>query len=248
VLEYQLHEIGVRHHAEYEVSPAYTLKKSPLSSHSQLLGMVGPSSRRVLDVGCGQGELGYALRQRGHTVTGIDVRPPRFALDEFIEADISRGLPPLAPGRTFDVILLADVLEHMADPLGLLREVEGRLAEGGTLLVSLPNAVHWSVRLQVATGKFDYTNKGILDRGHLRFFTKASAERLFAEAGLRSLSHRMTPVPWENVVPKVFGDLAQSTIEKADYFFARLRPNAFAYQHLFEVGRRAPAETSPTGA
>jgi glycosyltransferase involved in cell wall biosynthesis len=236
VLEYQLHEIGMQHRAEYEVMPAYTLKRSSLSSHSQLLGMVGPEPRRVLDVGCGQGELGHALRQRGHTVTGIDFRKPRFDLDEFIEADISNGLPPLAPGRKFDTILLADVLEHMADPSRLLEEVKERLAEGGTILVSLPNAVHWSVRMQVATGKFDYTNKGILDRGHLRFFTKASAERLFAEAGLKTLSSRATPVPWENVVPKALGGLAESTIEKADYFLTRLRPNAFAYQNLFELG------------
>jgi 2-polyprenyl-3-methyl-5-hydroxy-6-metoxy-1,4-benzoquinol methylase len=235
VVQYQLHEIGVRHHPEYEVTPAYTLKQSPLSSHSQLLGLVGPSPRRVLDVGCGQGELAYALKQRGHTVTGIDFRTPRFSLDEFIEADLSDGVLPLAPGRTFDTILLADVLEHMADPSKLLREAKSRLAPGGNLLVSLPNAVHWSVRLQVASGRFDYTNKGILDRSHLRFFTKASAERLFAESGLATISHRITPVPWEKVVPKVFGDLAQNTIEKADHFLARLRPNAFAYQHLFEL-------------
>jgi len=239
VMEYQLHEIGVRHHAEYEVTPAYTLKRSPLSSHSQILGLVGSSPRRVLDIGCGQGELGHALKQRGHTVTGIDCRPPHFVLDEFIEADVSAGLPALAPERKFDSILLADVLEHMVDPLKLLREAVARLAEGGSILVSVPNAVHWSIRMQVASGRFDYTNKGILDRGHLRFFTKASAERLFAEAGLTGVSHRTTPVPWENVVPKVFGELAQNTIEKADYFFTRLRPNAFAYQHLFELARDA---------
>jgi hypothetical protein len=104
------------------------------------------------------------------------------------------------------------------------------------------------VRLQVATGKFDYTNKGILDRGHLRFFTQASAERLFVEAGLRVISHRTTPVPWENVIPRVFGSVARTAVERADYFFARLRPNVFAYQHLFEVGRRAQSDASPERA
>jgi glycosyltransferase involved in cell wall biosynthesis len=246
VFEYQLHELGVRHHAEYEVIPAYTMKTSPLSSHSQLLGLVGPSARRVLDVGCGQGELGHALMKRGHSVTGIDARPPRFTLDEFIEADVNHGLSSLGPGRKFDVILLADVLEHLIDPLEMLREAEARLSDGGTVLVSLPNAVHWSVRLQVASGKFDYTNKGLLDRGHIRFFTRASAERLFAEAGLRVISHRTTPVPWENIIPKVFGGLTRTAVEKTDYFFARLRPNVFAYQNIFEIGRAsdsdAPAE------
>jgi glycosyltransferase involved in cell wall biosynthesis len=245
VLDYQLHEIGVQHRPEYEVAPAYTLKKSQLSSHSQLLSLIGPSARQVLDIGYGHGDLGEALRQRGHTVTRVDFRPSRPAPDEPIEADVRRGLPPLPPGRLFDVILLADVLEHMVDPLKLLEEAEARLAEGGTMLVSLPNAVHWSVRLQFATGRFDYTNKGILDRDHLRFFTKASAERLFAEAGLSVRSHRTTPVPWENVIPSMFGELTRTAIEKADYFFTRLRPNAFAYQHLFEVERQAKSD-APT--
>jgi 2-polyprenyl-3-methyl-5-hydroxy-6-metoxy-1,4-benzoquinol methylase len=247
VLEYQLHGLGLHHRPEYEVAPSYTLKKSPLSSHSQILGLLGPTPRRVLDIGCGQGELGHALRQRGHTVTGIDHRPPHFALDEFVEANLADGLPLMSAERKFDVILLADVLEHLADPLPLLRQAVARLAENGSVLVSLPNAVHWSMRLQVAWGKFEYTNKGILDRTHLRFFTKSSAERLFEEAGLSVASHRTTPVPWENVVPKILGDVAQSTIEKADYFFTRVRPNVFAYQHLFELTRVAPAGPAPQG-
>ena len=132
----------------------------------------------------------------------------------------------------------------MAEPLTLLRQAVARLAEGGSILVSLPNAVHWSMRLQVGWGKFDYTNKGILDRGHLRFFTKASAERLFAEAGLAVATHRSTPVPWENIVPKVLGEVVHGTVEKADYFFTRLRPNVFAYQHLFELTRAEPLASS----
>jgi len=240
VLDYQLNALGVNHHAEYELPPAYALKKSPLSSHSRILGLLGSSPRRVLDIACGQGGLGHALMQRGHTVTGIDCRPPHFALDEFIHADLSHGLPPMSLERKFEVILLADVLEHMAEPLPLLRQAVERLAKGGSIVVSLPNAVHWSTRLLVAFGKFDYTNKGILDRTHLRFFTKASAERLFAAAGLAVSAHHTTPVPWENVLPKIFSEVAQNTIEKADYLFTRLRPNVFAYQHLFELTRVEP--------
>ena len=84
-------------------------------------------------------------------------------------------------------------------------------------------------------GKFDYTNKGILDRGHVRFFTRASAERLFADAGLRPVSRRTTPVPWENVIPRALGRFVTDKVEKADYLFTRLDPNLFAYQHLFEL-------------
>jgi glycosyltransferase involved in cell wall biosynthesis len=237
VIEYELHELGLKHRPEYDIEPAYTMKKSSMSSHSQLLELVGPPPRQVLDIGCGQGELGHVLKTRGHYVVGIDWTEPRFELDEFIQADLMKGLP-LPEGRLFDVITLADVLEHLIDPAKMLLAAKEHLAPGGRLLVSLPNAVHWSVRAQVASGKFDYTNKGILDRGHLRFFTSASAKRLFDEVGLRVISKRTTPVPWENVIPPLFGDFVRDKIEKFDFFLTQLRPNAFAYQHIFELEPR----------
>lgn len=234
VIDYQLHELGLRHHPEYEVEPSYTLKKSPLSSHSQLLGMVGPPPRRVLDIGCGTGELAHALKRRGHQVVGVDYGEPKFELDEFVRCDLGQRLE-VDPARQFDVIILADVLEHMMDPSALLGEAKQRLAPGGSLLVSLPNAVHWSMRAQIASGRFEYTNKGILDRGHVRFFTGASARRLFSEAGLRVATSRTTPVPWENVIPPGLGGVFTKAVEGADHLLSQLRPNLFAYQHVFEL-------------
>jgi SAM-dependent methyltransferase/GT2 family glycosyltransferase len=234
VVAYELHELGLAHRPEYDLEPAYTMKRSALSSHSQLLELVGPSPRTVLDVGCGQGELGHLLKARGHYVVGVDRTEARFELDEFIRADLAQGLP-IAEERRFDVIVLADVLEHLVAPAELLRAVRAHLAPGGRVLVSLPNAVHWSLRAQVARGKFQYTNKGLLDREHLRFFTRASATRLFEEANLRVVSCRTTPIPWENVLPPLLGELVRDKVEQADHFLARLRPNVFAYQHLFEL-------------
>lgn len=219
-----------------------TMKMSPLSSHVQLLDMVGPTPRTILDVGCSQGEFAHTLKQRGHYVFGIDRVEPTFEMDGFVRADLWQGLPP-EPRRTFDLIILADVLEHMVDPIKLLLETKERLAPGEALLVSLPNAVHWSVRMQIAVGRFEYANKGILDRGHVRFFTLASAERMFAEAGLRSTQHRTTPVPWGKVIPRAFGRYATGPLERIDYFFSRLRPNISAYQHVFRLVTADEADT-----
>jgi glycosyltransferase involved in cell wall biosynthesis/SAM-dependent methyltransferase len=224
VVDYELHELGVQNHPEFEVEPAYTLKKSPLSSHSQLLEMVGPAPRKILDVGCGQGELGHTLKMRGHYVV------------EFMPADLTYGLP-VDEARRFDVVILADVLEHLQNPLKLLLQARDRLAPGGKLLVSLPNAVHWSVRAQVVMGKFEYTNKGIMDRGHVRFFTRATALRLFADARLRVLGGRTTPIPWENVIPPAVARFVADKVERADHLLGRVDPNLFAYQHLFELVR-----------
>lgn len=235
VAKYQLHELGIRQYKEYEVPPVYAAKKSLLSSHSRLLELVGEAPRRVLDIGCGQGELAYLARQRGHHVVGVDLKPPRFELDEFIAADIAAGLP-IAPDRRFDVIVLADVLEHLQDPLKLLRSARRHLAPDGRMLVSLPNAVHWSVRALVGSGRFDYTNQGIMDRGHMRFFTLASAKRLFDDANLRVKSCMTTPIPWELVIPRVLGRAVSDQVERIDYLLTRLRPNFFAYQHIFELG------------
>jgi glycosyltransferase involved in cell wall biosynthesis len=236
VVEYRLHELGLAHHPKYELQPRYTLKKSALSSHTQLLEMVGLAPARVLDVGCGQGALGHQLRQRGHQVTGIDLCPPEYPLDDFRQADVNLGLG-LTDADLFDTVLFADVLEHLTAPVERLREALRHLNSCGRVLVSLPNAVHWSVRAQVAMGRFEYTNKGILDRGHLRFFTRKTAERMFRDAGLEVVQHRTTPVPWENVVPSGF-ELLRSGLEKTDFAMSRLAPNAFAYQHLFELRRR----------
>jgi glycosyltransferase involved in cell wall biosynthesis len=234
VVEYEMHELGLRTRPEYEVEPQYTLKKGTLSSHSQLVNLVGPPRRTVLDVGCGQGELGHTLKMRGHYVVGTDARQPLFELDEFVQGDLADGIAVDA-SRRFDVVILADVLEHMADPLRLLTQAARHLAPGGSLLVSLPNTVHWSVRMQMLRGKFEYTNKGLLDRGHLRFFTRDSALRLFDDAGLRPASQTSTPVPWENVIPAAFGSFVSDKLEKADHFMGQLAPNLFAYQNIFEL-------------
>ncbi len=237
---FKLHELGVVSDPRFELPAVYNMKASARSSHATLLELVKASPRRVLDVGCGQGELGHILRSRGHHVTGVDLHPPHFELDEFIQADLAQGLP-IPSERRFDVIILADVLEHMAEPLPFLRAAVQHLEQGGEVLVSLPNAVHWSVRGQVAMGRFEYTNKGLLDRGHLRFFTRASAKRLFEAAGLAVRLERSTPVPWENVFPQPLRHTLAAGLETVDHALGVTWPNLFAYQHVFALVRRTAA-------
>lgn len=246
VVDFQLHKLGVKAHPEYAIAPAYTLKRSRLSSHNQLLDMVGPTPVRVLDIGCGQGEMGHMLRQRGHHVVGVDYAAPQYALDEFIQADLSRGLP-LSHDRRFDVIILADVLEHMPEPLDLLKAAKQLLAPNGRLLVSVPNVAHWSVRSLLLMGKFEYTNKGIMDRGHLRFFTRESALQMFNEADLTVVEQRTTPIPWENVLPDVAGGMPSKVAEKIDHALAQTDAGLFAYQHIFGLEASGKASEREQG-
>lgn len=238
VVEYKLHEVGLRSSPVYDVRAAYAPKRSRFSSHARLLELLGPYPRRVLDVGSGYGELAAEMQARGHVVTAMDMFEPRVPLREFIRADFSREIP-LPPERDFDVIVLADVLEHLPDPASTLRAVMRHLARDGALLVSLPNAVHWSVRAHVAAGRFEYTPRGILDRGHLRFFTSSSARRLFRDSGLEVTRHVTTPVPWENVSRRAAGGRALRAVELVDVVLGTARPNLFAYQHVFRLRRIA---------
>jgi len=232
VLRYKAHEFGVRADPVFEVDARYQLKRSPLSSHARILQWCGDGPRDVLDIGCGSGELARILVDRGHRVLAIDEQPPTVELPEFLHANLSEPLP-IDSDRRFDIVLLADVLEHLSAPAQLLRAVRHHMRPEAQLLVSLPNVVHWSVRGQVALGRFEYANKGLLDRGHLRFFTRASAERLFAEGGFRIEERCTTPVPWENVTPPALGDGVSRTAEQVDFFLSRWMPNLFGYQHLF---------------
>lgn len=157
--------------------------------------------RTVLDVGCGIGLNGAAAKRRGARVTGIEIVPASIArarevLDEVLSVDISSSdaLRGALGDRRFDLILLADVLEHTPDPDAALGRLLPYLEEDGHLILSLPNVAAWPVRLGLLAGQFDYQPSGILDDSHLRFFTRKSAVGLAERAGLEVLRVEQNPM------------------------------------------------------
>jgi 2-polyprenyl-3-methyl-5-hydroxy-6-metoxy-1,4-benzoquinol methylase len=159
---------------------------------SELVRLIPPGVRRVLDVGCGAGALGAALKRQGLIeVVGVERDPgaaevARAVLDRVYQNDIEVLDLPNGAG-TFDCIVLADVLEHLRDPWGVLRRLAPLLGAHGRLIVSLPNVRHWSVLRGLLSGEWTYLPAGILDRGHLRFFTLKGGRALLEEAGLAIL-------------------------------------------------------------
>jgi SAM-dependent methyltransferase len=154
----------------------------------EVAALVPPHCRRVLEVGCGEGGLGRLLRQRGHDVTGLELVPEaaeraRDHLNAVVCADVEfDGLP--FPPASFDAILFADVLEHLIDPWRVLREAADLLRPEGVVIASIPNIQNADVIRRLLSGRFDYRERGILDRGHLRFFTLRTIHHLFKQAGL----------------------------------------------------------------
>ena len=161
----------------------------PLSLEKRtVLERVG-SSRRVLEVGAHTGRFSALLRERGCHVTAIEIDPRAAriagqAADRVIVGDIEVPAVCARIGGSFDVVLFMHVLEHLMDPWRVLRDTRHLLGPDGRVIVLLPNVACWRIRKDLFLhGRFRYTETGILDRTHLRFFTFASAHELLAGAG-----------------------------------------------------------------
>jgi SAM-dependent methyltransferase len=175
-------------------------------------------------------------------VTGVDVVARdgvKERVDRFVEADLEQGVPPEV-GGSFDVVLAADVLEHVRLPGRILGDVRALLAPGGSLVVSVPNFGHWYPRVRVALGRFDYDRRGILDRDHVRFFTRRSFERLVTESDFRVVHRSGTGLPLEVVDRGGNGQrIGSGTVARAltriDRAAVAVRPQLFAYQFVYEL-------------
>ena len=149
---------------------------------------VPPATRRLLDIGCGGGVFGAAVKQAlpcsvvGVTYSEAEADQARGQLDQVMVADLN-GYDP-APLGEFDCIVCSHVLEHLHAPQQVLSRLRGCLAPGGRLVVALPNVLFWKQRLQFMAGRFRYTEGGLMDRTHVRFFDWHSAEQLVRDAGL----------------------------------------------------------------
>ena len=217
------------------VSP-YRLKDDPHSSHSVILSRLGEGrGRKALDVGAADGFLAERLTAKGWTVTALE-RDPALAArahgrcKEVVVADLESA-PPLLHGP-FDAIVYGDVLEHLSDPGAVLRALDQTLAPGGTVIVSVPNVAHLWVRLSLLAGRFDYADRGILDRTHLRFFTRRTLRELLRAAGLTVVELAVTPVPLPLVVPPRWHGRWLPRVHALSAGAARGWPGGLAYQFV----------------
>jgi 2-polyprenyl-3-methyl-5-hydroxy-6-metoxy-1,4-benzoquinol methylase len=221
----------------------------------------GRRGLRVLDVGCGFATTSEHLQKLGNEVTGIEesgvaCEVASKRISRVFQADLQKA--ELGEER-FDVVIFADVLEHVAWPLGVLRRYLRWLAPQGSVIVSLPNVALWSVRFAHLFGRWQYEETGVLDRTHLRFFTRKSARWLLSQAGLEEVKRTYNPGlvrPFVPLAKKILsrGSAAASepdallrskpyqlyltTAYPIERALTSLWPGMLAFQMIFEAKRR----------
>jgi 2-polyprenyl-3-methyl-5-hydroxy-6-metoxy-1,4-benzoquinol methylase len=203
------------------------------TTHTAIVAMVG-RDRRVLELGTATGYMSKVFAAQGCTVVGVELDPEMAAAAEpYCERMIVGDLDVLDLDSElgvdrFDAIVAADVLEHLKDPLALLRRLKPFLEpEGGFFVASVPNIAHGSVRLALLEGRFAYQEHGLLDRTHLRFFTRDTIEELFedAELGIVEISRRELNVDAAEVpfstgnVPDAVMEAINSDVDARTYQF-----------------------------
>ena len=168
----------------------------PFCERHEVVPFVPNSARTVLDVGCGLGGFGSALRRVGltRTIWGVESHAEAArAAQPHYDRVLEGFFPDVMEGdeTRFDCVVFNDVLEHMVDPWSALRSGTGMLTPGGVVLASIPNVRFLRTVVDLALrGDWEYTGSGVLDRTHLRFFTRKTCRTLFDDAGLEIVSLR----------------------------------------------------------
>jgi SAM-dependent methyltransferase len=168
-----------------------SLEKTGYSgSRLDIAGLVPHSATQILDVGCARGELGSTLKERADQIeiTGIEMSPAlaheaQGRLDNVLICTVEAALGQL-PDASFDCVIFGDVLEHLVNPYAVLASVKPKLRRHGVVVASIPNVRHHRVlRSLILHGRWNYGEGGLLDSGHLRFFTLSGIQKMFTWAG-----------------------------------------------------------------
>lgn len=193
-----------------------------------LLELVPLEARKILEVGCGTGVTGKVLKEiNGRMVVGVDVvESVKFqaeaVYDKFILCDIEKTDIDY-PAGYFDCIIYGDVLEHLVDPWTLLEKHSRMLRNGGLIIASIPNLRHYSILKDLAfRGRFEYKERGILDRTHLRFFTLHSILSLFKR-------------PEYEVVSLVRNVRAGKFLKMMNYLLGGGLKDVLTYQYILKI-------------
>jgi len=197
----------------------YKIDTSQQDAPAFLLRAVG-HNKNVLEIGCASGMQSRILKdEQSCKVTGIEIdstaaKDASKYCDSIIIGDIESLDLNMALGeRRFDVITIADVLEHLRNPAKVLARLKSYLTDDGYIVASIPNVVHGGLILHMAKGRFDYNSYGLLDDTHIKFFTLKTIHHLFEDSGLK--------------ISKI--DRAMRTVEQTEFYKGPLSPAEISF-------------------
>jgi len=215
------------------MNEAYTSSRTDIAAAA-----IAGGASTVLDVGCSNGAIAAELRRLSESdpvIVGIEIdavlaQEAVAFVDELRVGDAASELSSLrADGRTFDTIILADVLEHLVDPWSALVDASAMLSPGGVVVISLPNVAHWQTFYNLAVHKrWPRRARGVYDATHLRWFAEADVRSLVAGAGLDLLSMKRKPR---------LADRPGARINRLSGMAARVWPTGFTYQFLVTASK-----------
>lgn len=213
---------------------------STVTSRYESVGLIMKRIKRnsrMLDIGCGTGSISKTIAD-GTESNLLGLEPD----EKRAEAARDRGLEVLTAIYSdeigekygpFDVILFADVLEHLVDPASLIEKVKKSLGPDGIIIASIPNVAHWTVRVKLLFGVFDYKPTGIMDATHLRWFTRKGTRTLFEVAGYDIISFDGAAGGWMSEYQKTpLRFLKQESRSAVLSKLCRFFPGLFSVQHI----------------
>lgn len=222
-------------YAEYFKS--YPLREHRYSSHNLIANYLG-SNKAVLDIGCGSGYISYKLKASNNIICGVDIEENELNqsnCDEFVPADLdTTDRFDNIDLAKYDVILCADIIEHLKNPGDLLSEIRKGIRPDAKVIISVPNVANIIVRVSLMFGKFSYSDSSILDKGHLRHFTFSTIKDLITNNGFRIVRFKSTPIPFTFFLPNIVtSGVCFRFFETLFFELTNLFKRLLAYQFVF---------------
>lgn len=221
---------------------------------------IGINDCSVLSLGCASGNLEEVLEKyHACKVFGLDnsanaINETKKLITSAAIIDLEmENITDVVCGKKFDIVLLADVLEHLRNPIDILKQCQEILLPEGRIIVSIPNIANWSVRFSLLCGQFEYSDTGILDRTHIKFYTLKTAKELLHKSGFciiaeqystsiinmlylkmnqhnaKGITIQKNSIKNKNSIRRI----VSSTIRKIDELLTSFFPGMFAQQFMF---------------